>query len=59
MTDPSDHQQMVLDCQNRKQKLWSWECESVDLLAKQLTDGTPLTGKQSDELDEIWERATK
>ena len=58
MTDPSDHPQMIVDCENRESKLSDWERQFVDSISRQLANGHALTAKQSETLDDIWEKVT-
>lgn len=55
----SEHEQMVVDCDVRRGRLTQWErefCESID---QRLKSGKPLTEKQTDTLNTIWEKATE
>lgn len=49
---------LLEDCEKRSAKLTDWECQFVDSLQRQITSGRRPTGKQSETLDKIWERAT-
>lgn len=54
----TEHEQMVVDCENRESKLSDWERTFIDSIGKQLGDGKSLTEKQADRLEQIWERVT-
>lgn len=53
-----DHPQMVKDCENRESKLTDWERGFIDSISKQLAEGRRLSAKQTETLDNIWERVT-
>lgn len=54
----SEYAQLIEDCEKRESRLSDWDREFIDSIKKRLADGTPLTPKQVEKLDEIWERAT-
>jgi hypothetical protein len=54
----SEEEQMVADCEARESKLTDWERQFVDSISRQLLDGKTLTRKQSERLEEIWDRVT-
>ena len=61
MPQPStheDHIQMIDDCEKRESKLTDWERTFIDSIHTQLATGRPLTEKQAERLDAIWERIT-
>ena len=58
MTTHEDHQQMVQDCESRESKLTDWERGFIDSLSHQMANGYPLSEKQAERLDVIWERVT-
>lgn len=58
MSNHDEHLTMVEDCENRESKLTDWERSFVDSLRAQLERSRPLTPKQVDTLDAIWERVT-
>lgn len=58
MSDPAEHLQMIEDCEQRESRLTEWDCGFLDSIKRRLGDDRALTPKQSDKLDEIWERAT-
>lgn len=49
---------MVDDCITREQRLTDWEREFIDNLARLLEEDKPLSPKQSDKLNTIWDRVT-
>jgi hypothetical protein len=53
-----DHLQMVTDCENRESKLTDWERTFIDSIRGQLERSRPLSEKQRETLDRIWERVT-
>lgn len=53
-----EHLQMVEDCENRESKLTDWERTFIDSIRAQLEADRPLSGKQRETLDSIWERVT-
>ena len=54
-----EYQQLVTDCLNRKSKISDWDAQFIDSINTQLSQERPLTPKQTNKLDEIWEKATK
>lgn len=53
-----EHLTLVTDCENREEKLSDWERGFIDSLRAQLERHRPLTEKQAERLDAIWERVT-
>lgn len=58
MSTHDEHQQMVQDCENRESKLTDWERGFIDSIGRQLAASKPLSEKQAETLDAIWERIT-
>jgi phosphoserine phosphatase len=59
MTDwAAEYLQMIEDCEARESRLTNWERGFVDSIRAQLERNRPLTPKQTETLDTIWERAT-
>lgn len=58
MSAHDEHVQMVEDCENRESKLSDWERTFIDSISVQLSQGRPLTEKQAERLDAIWDRIT-
>jgi len=54
----TEYAQLIEDCEKRESRLSEWDREFIDSIKKRLADGKPLTPKQVEKLDEIWERAT-
>lgn len=50
--------QMVEDCMNRESRMTEWECGFVESIDRWLADEKPLTLKQTETLEKIWERVT-
>lgn len=53
-----EHEQMIQDCETRESKLTDWERGFIDSTGKQMADDKPLSQKQIETLDKIWERVT-
>lgn len=53
-----EHPFMIADCQKRADKLTAWEVEFVSSLKSQITRGRKLSPRQSERLDEVWDRVT-
>jgi hypothetical protein len=49
---------MIEDCRNRDSKLSAWDADFLDSIEVQLDGNNSLSDKQSDKLDEIWEKVT-
>lgn len=58
MSTHDEHLTMVEDCENRESKLTDWERGFIDSIRAQLENSRPLSEKQADRLDAIWERVT-
>lgn len=54
----SEYQQLIDDCEARESRLTDWDRDFIDSIKLRLSSGTPLSPKQIEKLDEIWERAT-
>jgi hypothetical protein len=54
----ADFQQLIDDCVARESRLSEWDRDFIDSIERRLAAGLSLSPKQSDKLDEIWERAT-
>jgi len=50
---------LIEDCEKRESKLSSWDVDFLASVKDRLIDKKPLTPKQIECLDGIWERATK
>jgi hypothetical protein len=51
--------QLVDDCEKRESRLTEWEQQFIDSMRNRLQQSIPLTPKQEETLDKIWEKATK
>jgi len=54
----SEYIRLIDDCEKRESRLTEWEREFLDSVRTRIEGGTPLTPKQSETLDSIWERVT-
>lgn len=50
---------LIDDCEARDRKLSSWDADFLVSIRERLERKQPLTPKQSNILDEIWEKATR
>ncbi len=55
----SEYAQMVEDCEKRESRLTEWEQSFIDSIGQQLLKERPLSVKQIETLEKIWERATE
>lgn len=51
--------QLIDDCEARDRDLSAWEADFLSSIRDQLDENRPLTQKQIDILDGIWEKVTK
>lgn len=49
---------MIDDCEKRESKLTEWESGFIDSIRNRLEQEKPLSSKQTETLDKIWERVT-
>lgn len=49
---------LIKDCFKRLSKLSAWEDDFINNAQERLASGRPLTDRQSELLDEIWEKVT-
>lgn len=54
----SDFEQMIRDCEARESRLTEWEASFIDSLQSQMAKGRPVTQKQEDTLERIWDKVT-
>lgn len=54
----TEYRQLIDDCEARESRLSDWDRGFLDSIGTQLDKRVPLSPKQSEKLDEIWERAT-
>lgn len=60
MADWTDeYRQLIDDCEKRDSKLSAWDVDFLTSISERLDMKKPLSQKQIDVLDGIWERATK
>jgi len=50
---------LIDDCEKRERKLSAWDVDFLASIRERLEEKRPLSLKQSNILDAIWERATK
>lgn len=53
-----EYLKMVDDCEKRESRLSEWDCNFLESIRSRLEQEKPLSAKQTDTLDKIWERAT-
>lgn len=53
-----EYSQMVEDCEKRESRLTEWEQNFIDSIRHRLENERPLSSKQMETLDNIWEKAT-
>lgn len=59
MSDWTDgYRTLIEDCRKRERHLSAWDVDFLDSIESRLDDLKPLTTKQIECLDGIWERAT-
>ena len=54
-----EYMTLIADCEKRESKLSAWDVDFLSSIKDRLIDKKPLSQKQIDCLDGIWERATK
>jgi hypothetical protein len=54
----SEYIQLIDDCEKRESRCTEWERKFLSSIRSQLEGSIPLTPKQSETLDNIWERVT-
>lgn len=50
---------MIRDCIQRESRMNEWEQNFIQDLDEKISEGWMLTEKQTEKLDQIWERVTK
>jgi len=57
----NEYLEMIKDCENRESRMTEWECKFISSLRDklELTNPFPLTEKQVEKLDDIWNRITE
>ena len=52
------YRQQIKDCRKRERMLSAWDADFLDSIEDRLNGNNTLTVKQTEKLDEIWEKAT-
>ena len=58
MEDDDDIEQLIEDCETRESRLTDWERNFIDSIKNQFIERGSLSEKQTERLNEIWERVT-
>jgi len=53
-----EYRTMIADCRKRERMLSAWDADFLDSIELRLDDLKPLSAKQIECLEGIWERAT-
>ena len=53
-----EYHQQIADCRKRERMLSAWDADFLDSIESRLDDKKPLSPKQIECLEEMWERAT-
>lgn len=53
-----EYMKLVNDCEQRESRLTEWESGFVESVRNRLNNKQPLSAKQTETLDRIWERVT-
>lgn len=53
-----EYMQMVEDCEKRESRMTEWDRGFIDSIRSRLEHEKPLTQKQTETLEKIWDRAT-
>jgi hypothetical protein len=53
-----EYMTLIEDCEHRSERLTDWEAQFIDSIKHQITEGRRLSTKQTERLDEVWEKAT-
>lgn len=54
----TQYREVIDDCRKRDKMLNAWDADFLDSIENRLNEKRILTPKQTDKLDEIWEKAT-
>lgn len=57
-TSISEQLTMVEDCEERESKLTEWETGFLDSIRHRLEEDKPLSDRQAETLDRIWQKVT-
>lgn len=55
----SEYLTLIEDCEERCERLTSWEANFIDSIKDQLAEDRGLSPRQVETLESIWEKATK
>ncbi len=55
----SEYIKMVEDCEARESRLTDWERKFISSIGEQLENERPLSEKQVESLEQIWDRVTE
>ena len=55
----TEYYTLIDDCEKREKRLSAWDVDFLVSIRARLDDKKPLTPKQTECLEGIWERATK
>lgn len=58
MMTKDEVQTLIEDCENRSDKLSSWEAQFIDSVSRQFANNGSLSPKQIETLSYIWEKVT-
>lgn len=53
-----EYRQQIADCRKRDNMLSAWDADFLDSIEARLDSNRELSIKQTNKLDEIWEKAT-
>lgn len=59
MPDFDDYLNMVEDCESNESLLNDWECEFIDSIRNQIEEERPLSDRQIEKLEDIWEKVAE
>ena len=54
-----EYRQLIRDCRKRETKISAWDADFLDSISERLDDNRPLSPRQIEVLEGIWERATR
>lgn len=57
-SDGTDIETLLADITRRSSRLNEWETAFIKSVKKTIESGTPLSKKQIDKIEEVWERVT-
>lgn len=59
MPNFDDYLNMIEDCESNESLLNDWECEFIDSVRNQIEEERPLSDRQIEKLEDIWEKVTE